>query len=47
MTKIQISNLDDIKKIPILVTPAKAGVQKLLKFLDSAKVSLRARPSTE
>jgi hypothetical protein len=29
------------------VTPAKAGVQELLKLLDSAKASLRARLSPE
>jgi hypothetical protein len=40
-------NLDDFVKILNSVTPAKAGVQKLLKWLDSAKASLRARLSPE
>jgi hypothetical protein len=41
------NKFDEFAKSPNAVTPAKAGVQKLLNRLDSAKASLRARLSPE
>ena len=40
-------NLDGLVKGPFSVSPAKAGVQKVLLLLNSAKASLRARRSSE
>jgi hypothetical protein len=43
MTKIQNSKRDCYEKSANPVTPANAGVQNLLKLLESAKALLRAR----
>jgi hypothetical protein len=47
VTFYEFIKFDGFVKNPFNVIPAKAGIQKRLKTLDSAKASLRARPAPE